>query len=295
MDQLRTAIYGLVQAEHPMTVRQVFYRLVSGGLIAKTEGEYKSTICRLVGQMRLKAELPFSWIADNSRWMRKPDSYGGLDEILGDTARLYRRDLWRRQPAYVEVWLEKEALAGVVYEVTETWDVPLMVTRGYPSLTFLHEAAYAIGRQSSTDGGDGRPVHLYYLGDRDPSGLDIERNVEERLREFAPETEIHFERAAVTAAQVEEMHLPTRPTKASDTRSRRFAGASVELDAIPPRDLRFLVDDCIEKHIDHDQLWRLKQIEENERELLQKITVDARQVIEEAGLNDEAEYGGEEE
>jgi hypothetical protein len=95
---------------------------------------------------------------------------------------------------YVEIWLEKDALSGVLYPVTSEWDVPLMVTRGYSSLSFLHEAAEAITDQ-------GKPAYIYYFGGHDPSGRDITRATEAGLREFAPAAEIHFKRIAVTGSR----------------------------------------------------------------------------------------------
>ena len=106
--------------------------------------------------------------------------------MLHHQKRLYRRSLWNDQDAYVEVWLEKDALAGVLYEVTDTWDVPLMVTVGYPSLSYLHEAAEQIAAKD-------KPAYLYYFGDHDPSGIDITCLVEDGIREFAPDAEIYFD------------------------------------------------------------------------------------------------------
>ncbi len=186
IEAIRGAIYEVVAEDYPMTVRQVFYRLVSLGTIDKTEAEYNSTVIRLLSQMRLAEELPFGWIADNTRWMRKPHTYSGLKQVLRETARFYRRALWDDQPVYVEVWLEKDALAGVLYEETAAYDVPLMVSRGYASLSYLYTAAEAISEQD-------KPAFLYYFGDFDPSGVDIPRNIERRLREFAPDADIHFD------------------------------------------------------------------------------------------------------
>jgi hypothetical protein len=264
MAEIRAAIYQVAASYHPATVRQIFYRLVSMGVIRKTEAEYKATVCRLLVEMRREYEIPFSWIADNTRWMRKPKTYSGLREVLDTTARTYRRDLWEHQDAYVEVWCEKEALAGVIYNVTDPWDVPLMVTRGYPSLTYLHAAAEAIEAED-------RPCYLYYLGDWDPSGLDISRVVEEQIREMSPDAEIYFERIAVTPEQVIRFGLQTRPTKASDSRSRRFAGESIEVDAIAPTALRELVSDAIAQNVDGDEWRRLKKIEQEERTALEEF------------------------
>lgn len=264
MAEIRASLYQLLEADHPMTVRQVFYQLVSHRVISKTEAEYKQTVVRLLTTMRRAGELPFGWIADNTRWMRKPRTYSSMHDMLRVTAETYRRSLWDGQAVYVEIWLEKDALAGVVYEETGPWDVPLMVTRGYPSVSYLYEAAEAIAAR-------GKPACLYYFGDWDPSGVDITRAVERGIREFAPEAEIEFERIAVTPQQIEEFGLPTRPTKKTDSRSKNFTGESVEVDAIPPTVLRKLVRESIEKHIDRRALAKTRQIEAAERETLVAI------------------------
>ena len=162
---LRQAIYNVVSEDRPMTVRQVFYRLVSAGLIDKTEAAYKMVV-RLLGVMRREGQLPFSWIADSTRWQRVPQTYSSLDDALEDMQTYYRRNLWDNQNAYVEIWLEKEMLAGVIYQASAKWHVPLMVTRGYPSLSYLATAAETMQAQD-------RPCYLYYFGDLDPSGVDI--------------------------------------------------------------------------------------------------------------------------
>ena len=261
---LKATMIDVLKEYRPMTVRQLFYRMVSMGAIDKTENQYNNTVIRLLSQMRREKIIPFSWIADSTRWMRKPDSFSSLEEALHQTAQTYRRALWDNQDAYVEIWLEKDALAGVIYEETEQWDVPLMVTRGYPSLSFLASAAEAIA-------GCGKPVFLYYLGDHDPSGVDIPRKVERDLRAFAPGADIYFRTVAVTPGQIEEWGLPTRPTKKTDSRSKNFKGESVEVDAIGPAILRELVRDCISDHVDTDALNVLEVAEESERSILQQL------------------------
>jgi hypothetical protein len=195
--------------------------------------------------------------------MRKPSTFTGIESCLNSTAQFYRRDLWAAMPVYVEIWCEKDALAGVVMEETKIYDVPLMVAKGYSSISFLHSAAMTIQAK-------GKPAHIYHFGDLDPSGVDAARDIEAKLRRYGPGAEIHFERPAVTRAQVEEWNLPTRPTKQKDTRAKKFTGTSVELDAIPARKLRELVRECIERHVDQEQLKILKVAEESERELLKK-------------------------
>jgi hypothetical protein len=260
-----TAIFDLLSEDHPQTVRQVFYALTVKGVIAKQEIEYKRTAGRLLTEMREKGKIPFEWIADNTRWMRKPSSFTGIEQCLDATAKNYRRNLWASMPVYVEVWVEKDALAGVLMEETEKYDVPLMVARGYASLSFLHSAAMTIKAK-------GRPAYIYHFGDFDPSGVDAARDIEAKLRRYAPGAEIHFERPAVTREQIEQWNLPTRPTKQTDTRAKKFGSAtSVELDAIPAHKLRELVRECIERHIDKSQLEILKVAEGSERGFLESV------------------------
>ena len=272
IDHIKLCIYQLCREMQPMTVRQLFYQLTTLGVINKTEAEYKQTVCRLTANMRFAGELPWHWLADNTRWIRKPMTYGGLDDCLEQAQRAYRRSLWdpNTNDQYVEVWLEKDALSGVLYEVTREYDVPLMVTRGYPSLSYLHSAAATI--QQELEERWGGEATIYYFGDFDPSGLDISRNTEKRLQEFVDSDALAFKRVAVNEDQIAELLLPTRPTKATDSRSKNFGSdISCEVDAIRPDVLRSMVRACISDHIDAEQIKAAQEIERQERQLLQDI------------------------
>jgi hypothetical protein len=264
MEALREALHDILAADHPMTVRQVFYRMVSRGTIGKTENEYKNTVCRLLVKMRRAGEIPFDWISDNTRWMRKPRTFSSLEDALRLTRQTDRRSLWDNQDVYVEVWTEKDALAVVLLDVTREWDVPLMVSRGFSSITYLHSAAVNIAAQAKL-------TFIYYFGDHDPSGVVVDRKIEQGLREFAPDADIEFERVAVRPEQIIEWRLPTRPTKKTDSRSTSFEGESVEVDAIEPARLRQIVRACIEQHVDRQALSVLEAAERSERELFSRL------------------------
>ena len=288
IDAIKRSIYDLCSRYQPMTVRQLFYQLTTIGAIDKTEQEYKGTVCRLTKEMRLNGELPWSWLADNTRWMHKPTTYGGITDMLEQSQYAYRRELWdpKTNPDYCEVWIEKDALTGVFYDVTYEFDVPLMPCKGYPSLSFIRSAAEKIVRNLNARvhhwSGQG-PIarsHVYYFGDFDPSGVDISRSTEARLREFIQELDssipqewFHFHRVAVNFDQIEAMGLPTRPTKKSDSRSAKFGHeVSVEVDAINPDTLRQMTRDCITPHIDEHQLQTLLETEASERDLLKQVS-----------------------
>jgi hypothetical protein len=257
------ALLDIIDAGKPMTVRQVFYQATVHGLVEKAESGYAKVQTDLT-LMRRAGELPYDWLADNTRWQRKPQTFTSIEAALRETAAFYRKSLWTDADCYVEIWLEKDALAGVIYPITEMYDVPLMVARGYASLSFLYSAAEYINGLTVA-------AYIYHLGDFDPSGVNAGEKIEETLRELAPDAEIYFERIAVTPEQIEEWELPTRPTKASDTRAKAFgSNLSVELDAIEPNQLRAIVQEVIEVHLPAEQFEVLKAAEQSERELLVK-------------------------
>jgi hypothetical protein len=268
IEDRRQKLYEIVRAMRPMTVRQVFYQATVRGIIEKTELGYDKVQKDLVA-MRRGGELRYDWLADNTRWQRRPQTYNDVEEALEQTARYYRKSLWNDANAYVELWLEKDALAGVVDPITDKYDVPLMVARGYASLSFLSTAAEYINKLAV-------PAYIYHLGDFDPSGVNAGEKIEQTLRELAPDAEIMFERLAVTEDQIEAWNLPTRPTKKTDSRSKGFGDISVELDAIEPDRLRTIVQSAIELHLPPAQFQVLKVAEDSERDLLRALIDQAK-------------------
>ncbi len=271
LESRKAALLEIVAEIQPCTVRQCFYQAEVRGVVEKTEAGYDK-VQRALVDMRRAGTLPYGWIADNTRWQRRPTSYGDPAEAIEEVARFYRKDLWRDADSYVELWLEKDALAGVINPLTSRFDVPLMVARGYSSLSFLHGSAKYIAALDV-------PAYVYHLGDFDPSGVNAAETIETTLRALAPYAELHFERIAVLPEQIAAWDLPTRPTKATDSRAKRFGYAqSVELDAIHPDTLRDLVAGVIEKHLPADRYAVLRVAEKSEREFLQQWARVARGV-----------------
>jgi hypothetical protein len=267
------AIFEIVADIQPCSVRQTYYQCVVGALVDKTENEYDKVQGALV-KLRRSGRVPYGWITDGTRWRIRPTTYSSIEQALNRTAQLYRKSLWDNIDAHVEVWLEKDALSGVVNWVTSECDVGLHVARGFSSLTFLAESAEDI-RET------GKPTFIYHLGDHDPSGRNAGEKIEKTLREMAPDAKIHFERLAVTTEQIQNYNLPLRPTKKTDSRAKKFTEehgeGSVELDAIHPDVLRRLVRAAIERHLPRRQLEILKVAEKSERELLTLWAREARQ------------------
>jgi hypothetical protein len=254
--------------EHgPVTVRGLYYQaeVVSLPGIGKDDSGYDK-IQRQVLLLRRSGDIAYSDIADATRWMRKPKTYGGIEDALEQTARMYRKRLWDVIPTDVEIWCEKDALAGVIYPVTAKYDVPLMVTRGFSSETFCFEAVESYDEHKTT--------YVYYLGDFDRAGQDAARSLEEKLRRFADDrgVEVEFEIVGITLDQIRDLDLPTREPKRLSVTDRRWSHSfACELDAMPPDDLRDLVEGVINLHLPQDQLQILKVAEESERQVISRL------------------------
>jgi hypothetical protein len=268
VEQRRRSLYRILAGIKPAIVREVYYQATVQGLVEKTEAGYAKVQTDLA-LMRRAGALPYSWIIDNTRGPRKYQSFDSIDDALEAAARTYKKALWSDAGCHVEVWLEKDALAGVVFPVTSQYDVPLMVARGYASLSFLHRAAEHIAELDV-------PTVIFHLGDYDPSGVNAGEKIEETLRELAPHATIAFERLAVLPEQITEWALPTRPTKPTDSRAKNFGTVSVELEAIDPNQLRKLVSEAIGRYLPAVRLYVLRLAETSERQQLLDIVARIR-------------------
>lgn len=251
----RSQIYDIVAEHQPASVRHVFYLGVVNSVpgITKNDSGYNK-VQRMLVDMRMSGEIPFDWIVDNTRWQRRPRSFDDVDDCLNETARFYRRNLWARTGETVEVWAESDSIAGVLTDVTYRWNVPLMVTKGYSSITFANNAVEAWRA-------DGRPVTVYYIGDHDPAGLAIETKLLDYFNGWG--IDVTWERIGVTWDQVEMYDLPgTTPKKPYGF------PLAVEAEALPPGILRDLLDAAIRKHVDPDELELHEIIEHEERSVL---------------------------
>jgi hypothetical protein len=298
--------------QNPVTVRQLYYRAEITHLpgIDKEEGSYNK-IQRQVLLLRRAGELPYENIADLTRWMRKPTTYDSIEAALQETARFYRKALWRDAEVYVEVWCEKDALAGVIYPVTEKYDVPLMVARGFSSETFCFEAIENAAEQD-------KPYIVYYLGDFDRAGQQAANALREKLERFAAEreVEVEFVHLAIGEDDVSEYdgdtvrihfmldehefdrRLSTRLHKRTSRADQLWLYPyACELDAIEPDDLRDLVRWAIEMHLPADQLALLHIVEASEREQIQGLVARLadEKAAEDAECQQELEQGIEEE
>ena len=262
---LWNAILGVAAEYERMSVRQLFYQLVSRKAIDKTEAAYKR-VCDIAVQMRLAGALDYRKIVDGHRSRRVGWQFSGLAHALEATHDLYRRNYWIDQPVAVEIWCEKDALTGVIQPICEQYGVPYVATRGFPSVTLIYESAQQMIAR-------GKETRVYYFGDHDASGRAISPNLEPDMRSHGAHAIV--KRIALEPYQIRYFNLPTRPGKTTDSRHAKFAerygDASVELDALPPNILEELVRKSITDNIDQVTWRRTKEIEALERETLASI------------------------
>ena len=269
METFYDALLGIVAEQAPMTVRQVFYQAEVRGLVEKAETGY-SKVQRAVLHLREQDVMPFSWIEDGTRLVRKPETHDSIEDALWAAGESYRRAIWGRLNQRIEIWCEKDALSGVLFPVTSEYDVQLMVSRGYSSATYVHAAAMAIKSRWA----NGIQTFVYHLGDYDPSGQDAARDIQAKLSRYAPSGSFYFEQVAVLPWQISHYGLPTRPTKKTDSRAKSFSPESVELDAIPPDELRSMVRLIIEDHLPDGHMDGIREAEVSERRIFARLYND---------------------
>lgn len=259
--ELDDAIVRAVAVEAPTTLRSVFYRCVSAGVVAKDENAYK-TIGRRLVLLRKQGRVDYAHITDGTRWIVRSDRYDSVNEALNMTAYHYRRRLWSDQGVSLELFSEKDAIKGVVSPVARKWDIPLGVMRGYSSETFAWNVAQDLSPTKHNV--------LAQLGDHDPSGVGAWADFCKKVRGFAPDCSLEFVRLAVEEWQIEEWDLPTRPPKKETKKDREF-GPCVEVDAIPPQQLRDLVEQWVSYYVDLKALRITEEAERSERMILQGL------------------------
>jgi hypothetical protein len=231
-----------------LTLRQLFYQFVSGGLIENSQKEYKR-LGGVVNDARLAGLMDWDSIVDRTRFERKNSHWNNPKEILLSAAHAFRLDKWKDSVYCPCVWIEKDALIGVIEGVCSQNDVPYFACRGYVSQSEMWAASQRFQRQ--IDCGQ-KPV-LIHLGDHDPSGIDMSRDIEDRIRVFLGYNRgVHFEvrRIALTIKQVEFYDPPPNPAKITDSRCEsyveKYGEESWELDALEPS----VLIDLIQSEID---------------------------------------------
>jgi len=264
---LADAIIETVQeVEPPVTIRQLFYALQSRGRIALTRQAYRQ-VQHLTAWLRYEGVIPYDWFVDRTRRPDELSTWADSTDYLDTVRQAYRKNLWEGQSDYVEIWLEKDALSSFFANITRQYLVTLMVCRGFSSISFLYEAAMDLSRIE-------KPIYIYFFGDHDPSGRNIESKVVESLGRHGVELD-EFLRVAILPEDIEEYKLPPALAKKSDPRYSKFVQEygtnAVELDALPPKELRKRISDCIVQHIDVDEWRRLRVIEKEEQALLARI------------------------
>lgn len=248
-----------------LTLRQLYYQLVSANIIANKESSYKN-LGSLVSRGRLAGILDWDAIEDRVRQPNKPSHWNGPRDIFNAAISGYRLDRWEGQTNFVELWVEKDALAGVLEPVAKKHHITLMVNRGYSSQSAMYDAARRIWQASECD-----EHHILYLGDLDPSGEDMVRDIDERLNDmFGAACKV--EKLAITPEQVMEFNPPPQPAKTSDSRARRFIAEhgteSYEVDALPPVALREIINDALKDLVDHDPLHEILNQERRDISLM---------------------------
>ncbi len=255
-----------------LTLRQLYYQFVARALIPNTERDYKR-IGNILSDARRAGLVDWNAIEDRTRFIRRLSSWDKPQDVLEAARDSYHRDLWADQDKRIEVWIEKDALVGVIQNVCEEADVPFFSCRGYVSDSEMWGAAMRLVRHFRK----GQDVIILHLGDHDPSGIDMTRDIQERLALFSNIRSGHFEvrRLALNMEQIEELGPPPNPAKVTDSRyesySARYGNESWELDALEPQYIVDLVQEAIFRERDMDIWEEAYNRQEEERQQIQDV------------------------
>ena len=266
---VKAALEVFKQYDTALTLRQLYYRLVSRRLFPNTINSYKR-LSRIMVRAREEGDAPLNCLEDRSRRVlgRGDAGYRSAEEFikhrlksLQDSWKGFRMPMWEDQAYNVIVSLEKDALSRLMSDVANRYSVRTFPTRGYPSFTYVQRMASYIRNRLK-----GKPTVVLYFGDFDPSGVDIERDLTERLRKYRA-GDFKIRRVALTHDQIVRYSLPPMPVKKSDVRTPSFVAVygdeAVEIDALDPNVLKQLVAESIEEYMD-TEAWirRENEIEE---------------------------------
>jgi hypothetical protein len=260
---LLEAAKAFIDTQWPVTIRQCYYHLVSIQKITRDDtrrSNYKK-LSKLLTDARVNGVIPWERIVDRSRNVYQPATWRNPAEWLSDPEN-YRRDPWQDQPNYVEVWCEKDTLAGTLEPITDEFAVYLRPMKGFNSASGFYEIAKELRTIDKL-------ITVFYLGDLDPSGDHMDVDAVKRVREFG--AEFRFERLAIFKEDIRIFRLPILPVNERDSRAKAFRrkfgkkAGCVEVDALPPAELRRRVRDAITDKIDDAAWQRNLEIEKAER------------------------------
>lgn len=234
-----------------LTLRQLYYQFVARALLPNNMQSYKR-LGSIVNDARLAGELDWASIEDRTRNLVKRPTWDSPREIIAACAEQFRLNPWETQTTRIEVWIEKEALVGVIEPVCNRNRVPFFACRGYTSQSEAWEA----GQRFNEYGANDQSVVILHLGDHDPSGIDMTRDNDARLTMFADLANVTVRRLALNEEQVAQYKPPPNPAKLTDSRAtgyiERFGYQSWELDALEPKVIAALIHDNIQEFVDED-------------------------------------------
>lgn len=267
---------------YDLTLRQVYYQLVSRGYIPNNERSYKN-LGNVINDGRLAGLIDWNSIIDRTRNLRLRSHWENPSEILRSVSEQYFKNLWEGQENYVEVWVEKDALVGVIGKVCDSLDVPYFSCRGYVSQSEMWSAAQRFIRLEDYKSKE----VILHLGDHDPSGIDMSRDIQDRLSLFGASVDV--QRIALNIDQVRVFSPPPNPTKVSDARAEgylnRFGEECWELDALEPSVISSLIKENVEELIDFSIRDKVKEEIQRDKNLLRTLSTNWGYVCEKV-LND---------
>jgi len=259
---------------YKLTLRQLYYQLVSRDIIPNKQSEY-AKLSNLLVKGRMAGVVDWEAIEDRIRVPFIPYWVHGVKDAIDDTISQYRLDRQDEQEVYIELWVEKDALSGVLKRITSHYHINLMVNRGYSSCTAMHDAYKRFRTQAIANE---KKIVILYLGDHDPSGLDMIRDIRDRLFEFG--VDVTVKPIGLTMAQIKQYNPPPNPAKITDPRAKDYieehGNTSWEVDALNPKVLHQLVRTNVEGMIDMGLFEEMLEKEKEHKKELERLREESK-------------------
>ena len=257
---------------YSLTLRQLYYQFVARGLIENDQKEYKA-LGSTLSKARLAGLVSWSSIEDRTRNLKGwQGGYDDVPDFISGVANSYFVDIWKGQPTYLEVWVEKDALVGVVEKACFELRIPHFACRGYSSQSEQYSAGKRFHDKHRREA---KECHIFHLGDHDPSGIDMTRDNQDRLAMFSGDN-VTVHRIALNMSQIEELNPPPNPAKETDSRSddyiRNYGPNSWELDALDPAYIDRLIREAVTPYIDADAMDARRRYEQEGADYLTKLS-----------------------
>lgn len=271
LNKIKRIVEAYEEQDIILTNRQLYYQLVASDVIPNADEVYKR-VCKFLTDARYSGLIDWDSIEDRGRIQSMPSEWANVSKLIDSACYSYRLPRWKDQDYYVELYCEKQAMESVLKPISQKYHIFFGYNKGYSSASSMYDLAKRLERKIE----EGKDTVVLYLGDHDPSGLDMVRDIRDRITEFlnynVDDSNFRVKHLALTENQIKEFSPPPNPAKITDPRAknyiREFGNVSWELDALKPEYLKDIAEEGVLEFLDLDKYNEVIELEEKQKKAL---------------------------